>query len=86
MIQAIGVGWTNTFAAALIFVGFLIVLSTIRWGRRMREKGAEWGLVAAGMEEEEQGDGVPKTLSTASTVVTPPEVEKGEGKETVGER
>jgi hypothetical protein len=71
LINRIGVGWANTFAAALVTLGFAIVVFTIRYGQEMREKGCEWGLVAAGMEERLP---VPPTLSTDSTVV----VERGE--------
>ncbi|GAA5876347.1 hypothetical protein JCM8547_008889 [Rhodosporidiobolus lusitaniae] len=55
MINAVGVGWTNTMAALFIWAGFLIVLATIRYGPQMRRLGAKWeGTVAAGTEVKEQ--------------------------------
>jgi hypothetical protein len=83
LIEAIGVGWANTFAAALVFVGFLIVLFTIRFGREMREKGAAWGLVAAGMEEEERSETMGSTASTAVGEGGAAGKEKEKGKERV---
>ncbi|POY75477.1 putative Fructokinase [Rhodotorula taiwanensis] len=42
MIQAIGVGWTNTFAALIVWLGCGVVLLTIRYGARMRAFGERW--------------------------------------------
>ncbi|KAK4701114.1 hypothetical protein P7C70_g5122, partial [Phenoliferia sp. Uapishka_3] len=39
MIQAIGVGWTNTFSALIVWLGFGLVLFTIKYGARMRAYG-----------------------------------------------
>ena len=36
LIDVIGVGWTNTISAFLLFVGFGILLLTIRWGEYLR--------------------------------------------------
>ncbi|KAM0750703.1 MFS general substrate transporter [Meredithblackwellia eburnea MCA 4105] len=48
LIHKIGIGWANTFAAALVWCGFLIVLTTIRYGERMRK----WGV--SGSEDGEK--------------------------------
>jgi len=49
MINAIGVGWTNTFSAFIVWLGCALVLVTIRWGDRMRALGTRWeGTVLAG--------------------------------------
>ncbi|GAA6038819.1 hypothetical protein JCM8097_002911 [Rhodosporidiobolus ruineniae] len=83
MIQAIGVGWTNTFAALLVWAGFGIILFLIRFGRQMRLLGERWeGTAATGTDikrdEEEQGEKAVKREDTvggsadsgaASTVV-----------------
>lgn len=37
MIESIGVGWTNTFAAGLVWLGFGLVVVTIKYGEGMRE-------------------------------------------------
>ncbi|GAA5847354.1 hypothetical protein JCM9279_000252 [Rhodotorula babjevae] len=42
LIDAIGVGWTNVFAAAIVWLGCALVLVTIRWGDRMRAQGTRW--------------------------------------------
>lgn len=49
MIESIGVGWTNTFAACVVWLGCALVLVTIRWGDKMRARGTRWeGTVLAG--------------------------------------
>ncbi|GAA5820951.1 hypothetical protein JCM11251_001893 [Rhodosporidiobolus azoricus] len=76
MIQAIGVGPTNTFAAGIVLLGFGIVLLLIRYGGKMRELGANWDgealLKTGGSEGEKEIRG--SGASGASTVV-----EAGEG-------
>lgn len=42
MIQAIGVGWTNTFSAAMVWVAFGLILFTIKYGKQMRKFGKRW--------------------------------------------
>ncbi|GAA5998827.1 uncharacterized protein JCM10292_005729 [Rhodotorula paludigena] len=42
MIKAIGVGWTNTFAAFIVWLGCGLVLLTIRYGDQMRAAGTRW--------------------------------------------
>lgn len=42
MIQAIGVGWTNTFSAAMVWVAFGLILLTIKYGKQMRKFGKRW--------------------------------------------
>ncbi|GJN94388.1 hypothetical protein Rhopal_007468-T1 [Rhodotorula paludigena] len=42
MIKAIGVGWTNTFAAFVVWLGCGLVLLTIRYGDQMRAAGTRW--------------------------------------------
>lgn len=49
LIEKIGVGLTNTFSAILCWIGFLLILITIRYGPKMRELGAKW----ENFEEEE---------------------------------
>jgi len=49
MIESIGVGWTNTFAACVVWLGCALVLVTIRWGDKMRARGTRWeGTMLAG--------------------------------------
>ncbi|BGP35424.1 hypothetical protein JCM10296v2_007262 [Rhodotorula toruloides] len=79
MINAIGVGWTNTFAAIVVWLGCGMVLLTIRFGPQMRAIGTRLeGTVSAGTDlEDSQGEkrekeevGVPGSAeSGASTVV-----------------
>ncbi|GAA5972922.1 hypothetical protein JCM11641_004005 [Rhodosporidiobolus odoratus] len=86
MIQSIGVGWTNTFAALFCWVGFGIVLFTIRYGGKMRELGRRWsredragGGRANGGEK--GGQKVKEVGSSASTVVGAPSPLPGEKEE-----
>lgn len=56
LIQAIGVGWTNTFAAAMCWVGCGLVLVTIRYGKRMRQVGERReGMFVPGAEQRREG-------------------------------
>ncbi|GAA6017760.1 hypothetical protein JCM10207_000488 [Rhodosporidiobolus poonsookiae] len=90
MIQAIGVGWTNTFAALFVWVGFGIVLATIRWGGKMRKLGTKWeGSASEGTdgkdavrekEKEDKGVAVAGSGESARTEVGV-DAEKGKGKE-----
>lgn len=46
-------GWTNTFAAVLCWIGFAMVLLCIRFGERMRGVGRRWaGEKEVGRESE----------------------------------
>ncbi|KAJ8291748.1 Itaconate transport protein [Rhodotorula toruloides] len=58
MINAIGVGWTNTFAAIVVWLGCGMVLLTIRFGPQMRAIGTRLeGTVSAGTDlENSQGE------------------------------
>ncbi|GEM11038.1 MFS transporter [Rhodotorula toruloides] len=58
MINAIGVGWTNTFAAFVVWLGCGMVLLTIRFGPQMRAIGTRLeGTVSAGTDlEGSQGE------------------------------
>jgi hypothetical protein len=42
MIHALGVGWTNTFSAGMVWVAFGLILLTIRYGEWMRRVGKRW--------------------------------------------
>ncbi|KDE08499.1 hypothetical protein MVLG_01279 [Microbotryum lychnidis-dioicae p1A1 Lamole] len=49
LIQAIGLGGANSFAAGLAWIGFGLVCATIRWGEKMRRLGEKWeGTASAG--------------------------------------
>lgn len=73
--NAIGVGWTNTFAAFVVWLGCGMVLLTIRFGPQMRAIGTRLeGTVSAGTDlespQEKEGLGVPGSAeSGVSTVV-----------------
>lgn len=69
LIDSLGVGWTNTFSAALCWVGFILVLLTIRYGEKWRELGKKW----ENYEEEDYGQSPQVKVSEVS--------EKGKGKE-----
>ncbi|GAA6050843.1 hypothetical protein JCM3770_005734 [Rhodotorula araucariae] len=59
MIERIGVGWTNTFAAIVVWLGCAAVLVTIRYGDRMRAAGTRWeGTVLAGGAKHAPPDGL----------------------------
>ncbi|SCZ90003.1 BZ3500_MvSof-1268-A1-R1_Chr1-3g01717 [Microbotryum saponariae] len=47
LIQAIGLGGANSFAAGLAWIGFGLVCATIRWGEAMRRLGEKWGGTAS---------------------------------------
>ncbi|BGP43508.1 hypothetical protein JCM10449v2_007543 [Rhodotorula kratochvilovae] len=88
MIERIGVGWTNTFAAAFVWLGCATVVLTIRYGDRMRAVGTRWeGSVlaggaknapveVAGVEEEKSAAERGDRESDAATVV-PQEAAEG---------
>ncbi|GAA5901028.1 hypothetical protein JCM8208_007597 [Rhodotorula glutinis] len=58
LIDAIGVGWTNTFSAFVVWLGCALVLVTIRWGDRMRALGSRWeGTVLAGGAKDRAQEG-----------------------------
>ncbi|EMS23228.1 hypothetical protein NBRC10512_007380 [Rhodotorula toruloides] len=73
--NAIGVGWTNTFAAFVVWLGCGMVLLTIRFGPQMRAIGTRLeGTVSAGTDlegsQEKEGVGaLGSAESGASTVV-----------------
>ncbi|GAA6052771.1 hypothetical protein NBRC10513_006828 [Rhodotorula toruloides] len=73
MINAIGVGWTNTFAAFVVWLGCGMVLLTIRFGPQMRAIGTKLeGTVSAGtdLEESQEKAGVEVQGSAESGVST----------------
>lgn len=57
----VGIGWTNTLSAALCWVGFGLILLTMRYGERMRELGAKWEGLETG---DETGNGKADSKST----------------------
>uniref|UniRef100_A0A0K3CM60 BY PROTMAP: gi/472585677/gb/EMS23228.1/ MFS transporter [Rhodosporidium toruloides NP11] n=1 Tax=Rhodotorula toruloides TaxID=5286 RepID=A0A0K3CM60_RHOTO len=71
--NAIGVGWTNTFAAFVVWLGCGMVLLTIRFGPQMRAIGTKLeGTVSAGtdLEESQEKAGVEVQGSAESGVST----------------
>ena len=58
--KAVGIGWTNTLSAALCWVGFGLILLTMRYGEEMREMGARW----EGLEEPESRSGTTDSKAT----------------------
>ncbi|BGP20130.1 hypothetical protein JCM10213_000786 [Rhodosporidiobolus nylandii] len=78
MIEAIGVGYTNTFSAIFCWIGFGIVVFTIRYGTKMRELGSKWSDEGGGKVADEKVKD--SGASGASTVVEA----EGRGKEGLG--
>lgn len=74
-----GVGWTNTFAAALCWVGFACVMLCIRYGERMRAAGERWE------GREEDGEEMGETGASEQTLVMGVEP-GGKAKDGVGEK
>lgn len=60
MIQKIGVGWTNTFSAGMVWVAFGLILLTIRYGEEMRRFGKRWDGSREDEESVEKGGDVEK--------------------------
>ncbi|SCV68223.1 BQ2448_344 [Microbotryum intermedium] len=77
LINAIGLGGANSFAAGLAWIGFGLVCATIRWGEKMRKLGEKWeGTASAGTnvalpKDEERGEKERPELPKAE-VETPP--------------
>lgn len=40
--QQVGIGWTNTFSAGLVWIGFALILLVIRYGETLRNTGERW--------------------------------------------
>ncbi|KAK4049269.1 hypothetical protein OIV83_004205 [Microbotryomycetes sp. JL201] len=57
MIHAIGVGSTNTFAAAMCWVGCGLIVVTIKYGKRMRKFGERFdGMKVVGVEDDDDDE------------------------------
>ncbi|KAL8292498.1 hypothetical protein RQP46_001110 [Phenoliferia psychrophenolica] len=86
MIQAIGVGLTNTFAAIIVWLGFALVCVTIRYGPQMRAWGERFEDAGSEAGDDEKGSPVATVARSEATLVQthsmsvtePPEGEGGE--------